>query len=142
MDQPWGRSSKELIASQVERNLLFQYLPELRAYRSNSADSCAHNREILEAFDLLIRTVKKGYEDITQRLNPLFREGKITYDLLWTLFSVNDSAPHKCLPGRASGVGLAVWAAPTSCPSGRAVRPVTGPAKPDAVVHRYAVNRN
>ena len=34
---------------------------------------------------------------------------------------------------------VADWAAPAPCPSGRAVKVVTGRAKPDAVIHR---NRN
>ena len=39
------------------------------------------------------------------------------------------------VPGRASD-----WAAPTPCPSGRAVRAVTGAAKPHGVIHRNIFN--
>ncbi len=37
-------------------------------------------------------------------------------------------------------VGLADWAPPTPCPSGRAVRAVTGAAKPHGVIHRNIFN--
>ena len=37
-------------------------------------------------------------------------------------------------------VGLADWTHPTPCPSGRVVRAVTGPAKPDAVIQRNTFN--
>ena len=43
--------------------------------------------------------------------------------------------------GYLASVGMADWTAPTPYPSGRAVRVVSGPARPDGVIHRNIFNK-
>jgi hypothetical protein len=44
----------------------------------------------------LIRTIRDRYKSITERLVPLLKEGKITYDLLWALFKANSHVISIC----------------------------------------------
>ncbi|KAJ9656286.1 hypothetical protein H2198_005061 [Neophaeococcomyces mojaviensis] len=81
-----------------EQNLLFQYLPELEEYRASVTRDGAHNLTSLEALDLLIQTISDRSKATSERLDPLLREGKITYDLLWALFKANGHVITTC-PG-------------------------------------------
>lgn len=44
----------------------------------------------------MIRTVRDRYKSITERLVPLLKEGRITYDLLWALFKANSHVISIC----------------------------------------------
>ncbi|KAK5093854.1 hypothetical protein LTS08_008813 [Lithohypha guttulata] len=80
-----------------EQNLLFHYLPELEEYRASATRVEAHDLTSLKALDLLIRTIKDRAKTSSERLDPLLREGKITYDLLWALFKANSHVITTCL---------------------------------------------
>lgn len=54
---------------QIERNLLFHYLPVLKGFRTNVGDITVYGRRSLDALDSLIRTIKKGYMSTVERLN-------------------------------------------------------------------------
>ncbi|KIW99705.1 uncharacterized protein Z518_11118 [Rhinocladiella mackenziei CBS 650.93] len=82
----------------IEQNLLFHYLSELEAYRVGVANGSIADRNSIDALDLLIHTIKNRYKATAERLNPLLKEGKITYDLLWALFKANDYIISIC-PG-------------------------------------------
>ncbi len=71
---------------QVEQNLLFHYLSELKAYRSEHATL---DDSTLRHLDLLLGFIKKTYEPTTEQLNALLAKGEITYNLLWALFKPN-----------------------------------------------------
>ncbi|KAK5071431.1 hypothetical protein LTR70_010555 [Exophiala xenobiotica] len=81
-----------------EQNLLFHYLPELEEYRASATKVGAHDSTSLKALDLLICTIKDRSKASSERLDPLLREGKITYDLLWALFKANSHVITTC-PG-------------------------------------------
>ncbi|KAK5943797.1 hypothetical protein PMZ80_003078 [Knufia obscura] len=81
-----------------EHNLLFHYLPELEEYRASATRDGAHDLTSLKALDLLICTIKDRSKASSERLDPLLREGKITYDLLWALFKANSHIITTC-PG-------------------------------------------
>lgn len=80
----------------VEQNLLFHYLPELEAYRVDQGQGLTPGGKSVNALDLLIRTIKDRYASIIDRLNPLLKEGKITYDLLWAFFKANTHIISMC----------------------------------------------
>ena len=85
--------------------MLFHYLPELEEYQASVTRDGVRDLTSLKALDLLIRTIKDRSKASSERLDPLLREGKITYDLLWALFKANDhvittcpgSGPVRCL---------------------------------------------
>jgi len=81
-----------------EQNLLFHYLPELEEYRTGADRDGAHDLTSLEALGLLIQTIRDRSKATSQRLDPLLREGKITYDLLWAFFKTNSHVITTC-PG-------------------------------------------
>jgi hypothetical protein len=73
---------------QVERNLLYQYLPEFESHRSRIQANAAKAISI-NHLDLLIDCVKSIYKPTSQDLLPLLDHGEITYDLLPLLFKPN-----------------------------------------------------
>ncbi|CZR66033.1 uncharacterized protein PAC_15933 [Phialocephala subalpina] len=78
----------------VEQNLLFHYLPDLEAYRSNHA---ALDDSTLRHLDLLLDFIKKTYQSTTERLSALLEKHEITYDLLWALFKPNAIVYTTCV---------------------------------------------
>ncbi|KAK5936471.1 hypothetical protein PMZ80_011292 [Knufia obscura] len=80
-----------------EHNLLFHYLPELEEYQASATRDGARDLTSLKALNLLIRTIKDRAKAPSERLDPLLREGKITYDLLWALFKANSHVITTCL---------------------------------------------
>src|SRR4051812_19538485 len=89
-------SSNQLVHTQVERNILFQFLPDLEGYQ-NGPDSGAE-RTGQEHLSLLVDCIKKTYSTIGNRLSALLKNGEITYDLLWALFKPHTSVFTTC-PG-------------------------------------------
>ncbi|KAI6709035.1 AAA family ATPase [Diplocarpon mali] len=69
----------------VEQNLLFHYLSDLEAYRSNTV----LDDSTLQHLSLLVDFIKKTYESTAERLSALFEKCEITYDLLWAFFKPN-----------------------------------------------------
>ncbi|KAK5936447.1 hypothetical protein PMZ80_011313 [Knufia obscura] len=80
-----------------EHNLLFHYLPELEEYQASATRDEARDLTSLKALNLLIHTIKDRAKAPSERLDPLLREGKITYDLLWALFKANSHVITTCL---------------------------------------------
>ncbi|KAK5077724.1 hypothetical protein LTR70_009492 [Exophiala xenobiotica] len=62
------------------------------------AQDGAYDLTSLKALRLLTRTIKDRAKASSERLDPLLREGKITYDLLWALFKANTPVITTC-PG-------------------------------------------
>ncbi len=81
-----------LTGAQIERNILYYYLPELGAYQSPADNSPSY----LGHLDLLINYIESTYASTTQRLIPLLKNGEITYDLLWALFKPNSIVYTTC----------------------------------------------
>ena len=79
---------------QVERNLLFHYLSDLEAYRSNNA---ALDDSTLRHLDLLLDFIKNTYGSTTERLTALLEKREITYDLLWAFFKPNTVVYTTCV---------------------------------------------
>ncbi|CAL3963695.1 unnamed protein product [Diplocarpon coronariae] len=69
----------------VEQNLLFHYLSDLEAYRSNTV----LDDSTLQHLSLLVDFIKKTYESTAERLSALLEKCEITYDLLWAFFKPN-----------------------------------------------------
>lgn len=78
----------------VEQNLLFHYLSDLEAYRSNHTEP---DDSMLQHLDLLLAFIKKTYQSTTERLNALLEKREITYDLLWALFKPNAIVYTTCV---------------------------------------------
>ncbi|KAH8759552.1 hypothetical protein F5882DRAFT_453760 [Hyaloscypha sp. PMI_1271] len=78
----------------VERNLLFHYLSDLEAYRSNNA---ALDDSTLRHLDLLLDFIKNTYGSTTERLTALLEKREITYDLLWAFFKPNTVVYTTCV---------------------------------------------
>ena len=76
--------------------MLFRYLPEPKAYQADQARTLATSGKSANALDLLIRTIQHRYRSITERLVPLLKEGKITYDLFRALFKANSYVISTC----------------------------------------------
>ncbi|OJD26245.1 hypothetical protein ACJ73_02381 [Blastomyces percursus] len=80
---------------QIERNFLYNFLPDLEKYITEKgwdhADPCSKH------VDLLIRYIKETYASTTQSLSPLLKKGEITYDLLWTIFKPGIFIYSTCL---------------------------------------------
>jgi hypothetical protein len=69
---------------QIDRNILFHFLPELDKYAENMNNSdCAFPRQCLR---LLVDHLKQAFSSISQRVESMLEHGHITYDLLWALF--------------------------------------------------------
>ncbi|KGM92146.1 uncharacterized protein PADG_11682 [Paracoccidioides brasiliensis Pb18] len=66
--------------SSIERNFLYNFLPDLEKKGKNHGDPRSKH------VDLLIGYIKETYASTTQSLLPLLKRGEITYDLLWTIF--------------------------------------------------------
>ncbi|PMD60368.1 uncharacterized protein K444DRAFT_642994 [Hyaloscypha bicolor E] len=66
-------------------NLLFYYLSDLEAYRSNTV----LDDSTLQHLSLLVDFIKKTYESTAERLSALLEKREITYDLLWAFFKPN-----------------------------------------------------
>ena len=81
--------SNQLIHTQVEQNILFQYLPDLEGYQ-NGPDSGAE-RAGQGHLSLLVNCIKKTYSMTGNRLSALLKNGEITYALLWALFKPHTS---------------------------------------------------
>ena len=100
---------------QVERNLLYHYLPELESHRSRIQavdiwDSGLHIPDVNSAnpvnnaakatsikhLDLLIDCIKTIYTPTCQNLLPLLDHSEITYDLLPLLFKPNTLVYTRC----------------------------------------------
>nr|KMM69764.1 hypothetical protein CPAG_06078 [Coccidioides posadasii RMSCC 3488] len=73
---------------QVERNILYHFLPELEAYRNSVVNDGPDTYE-QKHMDLLIQHLRQAYKTVTERLHSLLSGRKITYDLLWALFKPN-----------------------------------------------------
>ena len=83
--------------SQVDRNLLYHYLPELEAYRTKLSDDVGQGGAELKHLNLLVDFMKSKYASTTDRLIPLIKNGEIIYDLLWALFKPNTVVYTTCL---------------------------------------------
>lgn len=88
--------SNQLTHTQVEQNILFQFLPDLEGYQ-NGPDSDVKGKG-QEHLSLLVNCIKKAYSTIGNRLSALLKNGEITYDLLWALFKPHTSVFTTC-PG-------------------------------------------
>lgn len=88
--------SNQLIHTQVEQNILFQFLPDLEGYLDGSDSGAGRNGQ--EHLSLLVNCIKKTYSTISNRLAALLKNGEITYDLLWALFKPHTSVFTAC-PG-------------------------------------------
>lgn len=75
--------------NQVEQNLLYNYLSELKLYQNNASTSTTHDPTCLKHLDFLVDFIKRIYEFTTQRLLSLLKNNEIIYDLLWALFKPN-----------------------------------------------------
>ena len=87
--------NQPLTRAQVEQNLLYHYLPELKSYQS-STDPL--DPRYAKHLDLLIEHIMAAYADTKTRLKSLLMSGEIPYDLLWALFKPNTFAYTTC-PG-------------------------------------------
>ena len=74
------------LISQVDRNLLYHYLPVLEAYGTKLSDNIGQDEADLKHLNLLLDFLKSEYASTTARLTPLLKTDEITYDLLWALF--------------------------------------------------------
>jgi hypothetical protein len=86
---------------QVERNLLYYYLPEFELYRSRIQANTTKATSITH-LDLLIDCIKTIYIPISQDLLPLLGYSEITYDLLPLLFKLNTLVYTRCFDTKKS----------------------------------------
>jgi hypothetical protein len=86
---------------QVERNLLYHYLPEFESHRSRIQANAAKAASITH-LDLLIDCIKTIYIPMSQDLLPLLGLGEITYDLLPLLFKPNTLVYTRCFGTKKS----------------------------------------
>jgi len=70
---------------QLERNLLYYYVLELEAYRTELKGDNHHSVK-LRHFSLLVEYMRTACISTTSRLASLLKNREITYDLLWALF--------------------------------------------------------
>lgn len=78
--------SQLLTWAQIEQNLLYNCLSELKSHRRGTVSP---NQAYVAHLDLLINYIETTYADTTIRLLSLLMNGEITYDLLWALFKPN-----------------------------------------------------
>lgn len=77
------------VQAQLERNIVYNYLPELEAYRRKMGNNRDHDFRSLQHIDFFIDYMRKCYATTSSRLVPLLENGETTYDLLWALFRPN-----------------------------------------------------
>lgn len=77
-----------LTTEQLERNLLYHYITELEAYRTELEDDTDSNAK-LKHLGLLVEYIRAAYISTLSRLVSLLENREITYDLLWALFKPN-----------------------------------------------------
>jgi hypothetical protein len=78
---------------QIERDLLYHYLPELEYC---VAKPTSYNSTTIDKLQVLIRYISESYTATSQRLTPLLEHGEINYDLLPFLFKPNDPVYTTC----------------------------------------------
>ncbi|KAL8626238.1 hypothetical protein Q9189_008078 [Teloschistes chrysophthalmus] len=72
----------------LERNLLYHYITELEAHRTELEDDTDSDVK-LKHLDLLVEYIRAAYISTSSRLASLLGNCEITYDLLWALFKPN-----------------------------------------------------
>jgi hypothetical protein len=82
-----------LTSRQIERDLLYQYLPELE---NCLAKPTSYESTTIDKLQVLIRYISESYTATSQRLTPLVEHGEISYDLLPFLFKPNDPVYTTC----------------------------------------------
>ncbi len=84
-----------LSSKQIEANLLYSFLPELKtpAYSTGKDSAVIRQPEHLR---VLLDFIESTYARTSQRLDSLLRNNEITYDLLWTLFKPNSEIYTTC----------------------------------------------
>lgn len=82
-----------LISGQVERDLLYQYLPELEHCL---AQPDSHNLATIDKLQLLVKYIRESYTATSRCLVPLLEHGEICFDLLPFLFKPNDPVYTTC----------------------------------------------
>ncbi|KAI4176460.1 MAG: hypothetical protein LQ343_000996 [Gyalolechia ehrenbergii] len=80
----------------IERNLFYQYLPELEVYRTKLSDDVGQEAAEPKHLSLLADFIKSKYASTTDRLFPLLKNGEIIYELLWA-FLPNTIVYTTCL---------------------------------------------
>jgi len=75
--------NQPLTWAQVEQNLLYYYLPELKSHKSHRSSTDPLDSTCAKHLDLLIQHLRATYINIITRLLPLLIGGEITYNLLW-----------------------------------------------------------
>jgi hypothetical protein len=79
---------------QIERNVLYHFLPVLETYAKSTLPEAS---ESLEHLNLLIHHMRGAYASTNQRLATLLDNGEITFDLLWAIFKPNTPVHGSCL---------------------------------------------
>lgn len=69
----------------MEGNILFTFLPDLKAYR----DSVGEDSVDIGSVNELLHFIERAYSSTAERLHSLLDRKEITYDLLWALFKPN-----------------------------------------------------
>ncbi|KAI9692065.1 MAG: hypothetical protein M1812_008540, partial [Candelaria pacifica] len=72
----------------LERNLLYHYIPKLKAQQSVLEDDI-NNHAKVQPLSLLVEYIRTAYVLTTSRLALLLKNCEITDDLLWALFKPN-----------------------------------------------------
>jgi hypothetical protein len=80
----------------VDRNLLFNLLPELENYAGSAPDAGTPQTKALKHLTLLINCIKSTYKETMERLDALLAKDMITYDLLWALFKPGERICTVC----------------------------------------------
>ena len=78
---------------QIERDLLYHYLPDLECCLAKPA---SYESTTVKQLQVLIHYINESYTATSQRLAPLLEHGEITYDLLPFLFKPNDPVYTTC----------------------------------------------
>ncbi|KAF3481541.1 uncharacterized protein GIQ15_04300 [Arthroderma uncinatum] len=79
----------------VELDLLYHFLPELKAHESKLAGAPERQDE-LRYLSLLVEFISTTYQPITERLATQLECGKVTWDILWTIFKPGSIIYTKC----------------------------------------------
>lgn len=72
---------RTLTTKQLKRNLLYHYIPELKAYRTELKGDRHYNVKF-KHLNLLVEYMRTAYISTTSRLASLLKNHEITYDLL------------------------------------------------------------
>lgn len=83
---------------QLEQNLLYHYLPTLQTYLDAATHHKTWPQSDCDALQYLLSTMRTRTADMAARCKALLQVGKITYELLWTLFPPNTLVLTMC-PG-------------------------------------------